>query len=262
MLHLRRKQTLAIGEVCRQWAKEPEASPDPLNILTLLLQAFWRNNLRGLHRPSGEKIFSRQQGLEALVDRNSSDGHPEIVICRNQEQLGAEQVLPANGNIVVDLRKFVFLPTDIAAWTEDICSQAYEKLAVCEATAYAPEFHTGFKTMRVGKRNFLIFLRYYELEPPWFWYDSDRPSRGLIRQATSPPTPSRRPRRGRPATYNYASIDDILEALHLEDGLAAVQDFHSVKDRLISTLGERAVPSDTQLRRHIKTWRRDHISGA
>ena len=175
--------------------------------------------------------------------------------------MGAEQVLLPNGDIDVDLRTFVFLPTDIADWNEKLCGQAYEKLAECEATAYAPDFLTGFKTMQVGKRNFLMFLRCYELVPPRFWYNPDHPSRGLIRQATIHPIPSRRPRRGRPKKYDYAPIDDILEELLLEDGLAAVRDFLSVKDRLITTLGESAVPSDSQLRRHLETWRRDQISG-
>ena len=261
-MYLRRKQSLSIGEICRQWAKESEAGPDPLNILTLLLQGFWCGALHDLHRPSGGKIFSRQQGLKALVDLDSSDGHPDIVICRNQEQLGAEQVLLANGDIVVDLRKFVFLPTDIADWTEELCGQAYEKLAECEATAYASEFLTGFKTMQVGKSNFLIFLRIYELEPPWFWYDPDRPSRGSVTQATTSHVPSTRPRRGPRAKYNYAAIDNILEALLLKVGLAALQDFHCVKDRLTTHLGEREVPSDSQLRRHLKIWLRDRIDGA
>lgn len=260
-MYLRRKQSLSIGDICRQWAKESEAGPDPLNILTLLLQGFWCGALRDLHRPGGGKIFSRQQGLKALVDLDSSDGHPDIVICRGREQLDAEQVLLANGDIVVDLCIYVFLPTDIADWTEELCGQAYEKLAECEATAYASEFLTGFKTMQVGKRNFLMFLRCYELVPPRFWYNPDHPSRGLIRQATIHPIPSRRPRRGRPKKYDYAPIDDILEELLLEDGLAAVRDFLSVKDRLITTLGKRAVPSDSHLRRHLETWRRDQISG-
>jgi len=261
-MYLRRKQALSIGEIYQQWGKEPKAGPDPLNILTLLLQAFWRGDLRDLHRPGSGEIFPRHQGLEALVDLDSGDRHPDIVICRNQEQLDAEQVKLANGDIVVDLRKFVFLPTDTVDWTEGLCGQAYEKLAECEATAYAPEFLTGFKTMQVGKRNFLIFLRYYDLEPPKFWYDSDRPSRGLIRQATSPPIPSRRPRRGRPVMFDYVLIDDILKTLLLEDGLAAVRDFHSVKDQLTMKLGESAIPSDSQLRRHLKTWQQDWIGGA
>lgn len=261
-MYLRREQSLSIGEICRQWAKESEAGPDPLNILTLLLQGFWCGALRDLHRPGGGKIFSRQQGLKALVDLDSSDGHPDIVICRIREQLDAEQVLLANGDIVVDLRIYVFLPTDIADWTEELCGQAYEKLAECEATAYASEFLTGFKTLQVGKSNFLIFLRIYELVPPWFWYDPDRPSRGSVRQATTSHVPSTRPRRGRPASYDYASIDEILEARLLKDGLPAFQDFHCVKDWLTTSLGKRAVPSDSQLRRHLKTWLRDRIAGA
>ena len=68
MLHLLRKQSLAIGEICRQWAKEPGAYPDPLNILTLLLQGFWLGDLRDLHRPSGGKTFSCRQGLKALAE--------------------------------------------------------------------------------------------------------------------------------------------------------------------------------------------------
>jgi len=261
-MYLRRKQSLTIGEICQQWGTEPGAGPDPLNILTLLLQGFWRGALRDLHRPGGGKIFSRQQGLKALVDLDSSDRHPDIVICRGREQSDAEQILLANGDIVVDLRKYVFLPTDIADWTEELCGQAYEKLAECDATAYASEFLTGFKTMQVGKSNFLKFLRFYELEPPWFWYDPDRPSRGLVTQATTPPISSTRPRKGRPAMYDYASIDEILEALLLKDGLPALQDFHCVKDRLTTQLGEHEVPSDSQLRRHLKIWRRDRIAGA
>ena len=259
-MYLRRKQSLTIGEICQQWGTEPGAGPDPLN-LTLLLQGFWCGALRDLHRPGGGKIFSRQQGLKALVDLDSGDRHPDIVICRKREQLDAEQVLLANGDIVVDLCIYVFLPTDIADWTEELCGQAYEKLAECEATAYASEFLTGFKTMQVGKSNFLIFLRIYELEPPWFWYDPDRPSRGSVTQATTSHVPSTRPRRGPRAKYNYAAIDNILEALLLKDGIAALQDFHRVKDQLTTSLGEPMVPSDSQLRRHLKTWQRDRIGG-
>ena len=261
-MYLRRKQSLAIGEICRQWAKEPEAGPDPLNILTLLLQGFWGGDLRDLHRPGGGKIFSRQQGLEALVGVDSSDGHPDIVICRNQEQLDAEQVLLSNGDIVVDLRKYVYLPADIADWTEELCDQACEKLVDCEATAYASEFLTGFKTMQVGKRNFLGFLRCYKLDPPRFWYNPDHPSRGSNKQATTLPIPSRRPRRGRPTKFDYASINDILETLLLKDGIAAFQNFPYVKDQLTMKLGESEVPSDSHLRRHIKIWLGDQIAGA
>ena len=62
--------------------------------------------------------------------------------------------------------------------------------------------------------------------------------------------------------FDYPSINDILETLLHKDGIAGFPDFQCVKERLTTSLGENAVPSDSQLRRHLKTWLGDRIAGA
>ena len=187
-MYQRPKKTLSIGQICRAWYLELKSSSSALDILTLLLQAYWRGDLSELHPPKQKEVFSRRHGLNALVDLGKTQGHPEIVLCQEREQLTAAHVLQPNGNLVVDLRTYVLLPEHAADWTEEALDQAYENLAECEAINYAPGFLTGFQTMHVGKWNFLSFLRSYELDPPWFWYGPDshthapaRRSMGLAR---------------------------------------------------------------------------------
>ena len=59
----------------------------------------------------------------------------------------------------------------------------------------------------------------------------------------------------RPAKYGYAPIDAVIDKLVRKDGDAALKDFNRVKESLIKHLGESKVPSDSQLRRHLKAWK-------
>ena len=186
-MYQRLKKTLSIGQICRAWYPDLERSFTALDVLTLLLQAYWRGDFSELHPPKEKEEFSRQHGLEALVERGKTEEHPEIVLCQEREQLTAAQVSLPNGDIVVDLRTYVFLPERAADWTEEVLDQAYEDLAECEADYYAPRFLNGFKTMHVGKSNFLSFLRSSKLEPPSFWYGPDSHTHPPAERPVLPP---------------------------------------------------------------------------
>ena len=83
---------------------------------------------------------------------------------------------------------------------------------------------------------------------------------GQIAKPTRPPSvPHRLPLlrlrvrgRGAPEKYDYAQINAVLEKLVRKDGSAALKDFNRVKKSLINDLGESEVPSESQLRRHLK----------
>ena len=168
----------------------------------------------------------------------------------------AAQVPQPNGTLLVDVRTYVFLPERAADWTEEVLDQAYERLAECEANYYAPGFLNAFNTMHVGKSNFRSFLQSYEVKPPSFWYGPDSHTHPPAKRPGPPPAPSTWVRgRGAPLTYDYASIDAVVEKLVHKDGYAALKDFKRVKESLINDLGKRKVPSDSQLRRHLKAWK-------
>ena len=167
----------------------------------------------------------------------------------------AAQVSQPNGNLLVDLRTYVFLPERTADWTEEVLDQAYENLVECEARNYAPGFLAGFQTMHLGKCNFLSFLRSYELDPPWFWYGPDSHTHAPAKRPIPPTAPSTPVRRGAPKKYDYVQIDAVLEKLVHKEGKAALRDFNRVKKILINDLGDREVPSESQLRRHLRTWK-------
>ena len=253
-MYQRPKKTLSIGQICRSWYPELERSSTALDVLTLLLQAYWRGDFSELHPPKKTEKFSRRHGLEALVGIGKTEGHPGIVLCQEREQLAAAHVSQPNGNLVVDLRTHVFLPEHAADWTEEVLDQAYESLAECEAMNYAPDFLTGFQTMHVGKWNFLSFLRSSELEPPSFWYGPDSHTHAPAKRPVPPPAPPTPVHRGAPPKYDYAEIDAVIEKLVRKDGRAALKDFNRVKKSLINDLGGSKVPSDSQLRRHLKAW--------
>ena len=252
-MYQRPKKTLSIGQICRSWYPELERSSTALDVLTLLLQAYWRGDFSELHPPKETEKFSRRHGLEALVGIGKTEGHPEIVLCQEREQLTAAQVSQPNGNLVVDLRKHVFLPEHASDWTEEVLDQAYERLAECEANYYAPRFLNGFQTMHVGKWDFLSFLRSSELDPPSFWYGPDSHTHAPANRPVSPPAPSTPVRRrGAPPIYDYVPIDAVIDKLVRKDGSAALKDFNRVRESLINDLGESKVPSESQLRRHLK----------
>ena len=259
-MYQRHKKTLSIGQICRAWYPELERSFTALDVLTLLLQAYWRGKFSELYPPRETEEFSRRHGLEALVELGKIEGHPEIVLCQEREQLTAAQVSQPNGNQVVDVRTYVFLPERAADWTEEVLDQAYEDLAECEANYYAPGFLTGFQTMHVGKWNFLSFLRSSKLEPPSFWYGPDSHTQPPAKRPGPPPAPSTRVRRGAPPKYDYEQIDAVLEKLVRKDGDAVLKDFNRVKESLIKHLGESKVPRESQLRRHLKAWEKIQAS--
>ena len=260
-MHQRPKKTLGIGQICRAWYPELERSSTALDVLTLLLQAYWRGDFSELHPPKETEEFSRRHGLEALVELGKIEEHPEIVLCQEREQSAAAYVSQPNGNLLVDLRTYVFLPEHAADWTEEVLDQAYENLAECEAINYAPGFLNGFNTMHVGKSNFLSFLRSSKLNPPSFWYGPDSHTHAPAKRPVSPLAPSTRVRRGAPPKYDYAPIDAVLEKLVRKEGYAALKDFNRVQESLIKHLGESKVPSDSHLKRHLKAWEQIQASG-
>ena len=259
-MYQRPKKTLRIGQICRAWYLELERDFTALDVLTLLLQAYWRGDFSELHPPKETEEFLRRCGLETLVKLGITEVHPGIVLCQEREQLAAAHVSHPNGNLFVDLRTYIFLPEHAADWTEELLDQAYENLAECEAINYAPGFLTGFQTMHVGKSNFLSFLRSSELEPPSFWYGPDSHTHAPAKRPVPPPAPSTRVRRGAPQKYDYAQINTVFEKLVSKDGYAVLKDFNRVKESLIKHLGESGVPSESQLRRHLKAWEKIQAS--
>src|SRR5262249_40070927 len=121
-----RDESLSLAEIARHWARDLPQHPPEDEVLTTLLQAFWR----GEFEPFATTPERRFTGREAMIAIGDTQPHPGIAFRDDTAGDAYESTQTPEGE-VVDLRVWINLPSEESHWDHYVLEQAYERLATC-----------------------------------------------------------------------------------------------------------------------------------
>ena len=184
--------TLSFEEISNYWSREitPPASSNEL--LDLLVSAWWRGEIRGNSR------FTRLERLKRMFERMQDIDRAAIVFLVGQDtNQSSTQELP-HGSLRVDIRPLLRVPSrDVSVWDEDSCKDALDALARLSLCKRYPEYIPGFVSLKLNYDEFSGWLKALDYPRPKFWRPSAAPH-------------LKKPKRGRPAEYNWAEVKKQL----------------------------------------------------
>jgi hypothetical protein len=224
--------TLSFGEIAEYWSREIRPTATWQELLGTLESAYWLGELRGISGPT------RLQRLKNMFTSLRHRDDLGIVFIAGDCAVPHPLELP-DGSLKVDLRHQIRVPSaNTDSWDDAECSDAYRTLAkTCSNESY-PELTVGFT---------LIELTYEEFEA---W----RTKRGYHKQSFWQST-LKKPKRGRPAEYNWDGVRTKL--------IAYVSEFGPIRtvEELLQKCGDFASdlhpkekrPDDKTIREAIRT---------
>jgi hypothetical protein len=237
---------LSFREISNYWSREIQPTASELELLGLLEKAWWVGEIRG------DSPTSRLQLLQAMFKAMHDRDDLGIVFVHGEDAgLPAVTELP-DRSAVVDLRRRIAVPPDdVSGWDERTCELAFRALAQTSSTESYPDITPGLALIELTYDEFDHWRRSRGYSKPMFW----RPAA---------PHSLEKPKRGRPAEYNWHGVRSLLAdyvSLHgpmrtSDELLQKCADFASELHPKNNT------PSDKTIRDAIKTHSLDVAAGA
>jgi hypothetical protein len=164
------KSKLALGEIANYWAREiqPPASRDEL--LKVLEGAWWLGEF------CGDSAISRLELLKGMFKSMRHRDDLGIVFVEG-ERVGEPppKKLP-DGSLLVDVRHRICLPSsDVNAWDEGTCDEAFRALAQTSSYESYPEFAPVLTLIELTHGDFISWLEGRGYDKPIFWRPASAP---------------------------------------------------------------------------------------
>jgi len=160
-------ESLTPFEIARHWSRDLLQHPPREEVLQTLLDAMWKGELQATLGPGDQSTHER------LLRILAAESHPGILIYDDPMSLPPVTSPTADGGVVVDMRKHIYLPRDTAAWTPEVISDACGALARCELNDYDDSTRSIFASLGVTKEDFGMFCDARGYERPAFWFGRD-----------------------------------------------------------------------------------------
>jgi len=169
-------KALRLNVLAEYWSRELQGQRTAAEIHRELLSAFWRDELE-VSRSNGDPVDRR--GLLESVGHQSQ--HPGFVVVDSADMIPPGIVDLPNGGVIVDLTKYVVIPSDRSRWTEAIIKDAYSAFA----TLSLEDFHDLLKpilwALYMTKENLAVYCENLAYAPPRFWFGTQRQPKWTIR---------------------------------------------------------------------------------
>jgi hypothetical protein len=143
-----------------------------------LISAFWQGRL-DVTGPSGSNKVDR---LAILKIVNRQRQHPGFTLVEStEEQTPVAEPMP-NGSIRVDLTYYVFLPSDEAAWTEEVIEAAFARLATRSFDDFDALIRPGLNALSSTREMLRTYCAAMGYDLPHFWFGTERRGQWNIRR--------------------------------------------------------------------------------
>src|SRR5262245_40717284 len=174
------KPELSFAEISEYWAPELRWSRDMVQ--ALLEGAWWLGEI------TGNSKVTRLELLKKLFKWMRNSDSPAIIFVTPGSAPPPETTELADGDLAVDLRPRVFVPSDDAdTWSEASCVPAFEILAEKPSLQYYPEWSPGFHAMKVNRDEFLRWIADHGLRYPTFWKQTNDDATSVnLKRASEP----------------------------------------------------------------------------
>jgi hypothetical protein len=184
--------------------------------------------------------------FQAMHDR---DDLGIIFVAEGVGELRTEQL--SDGSVVVDARHRICLPSgDISTWDESNCKDAFDVLAQTSSTESYPEMTPGLAFIELTFDEFSDWRVRRGYDKPNFW----RPFTAVVLE---------KPKRGRPAEYNWPGVKKQLTAYVAQNGpiQSSIELLQKCADFASELHPERKTPDDKTIREAIKAHALDIAAG-
>ncbi len=226
------KATLSFREISDYWSREIDPPASQRELLRILESAWWLGELRG---------DSVQSPLELLKKMFASMRHRDDlgIIFIVGDGAGPSPVQLPDGSVKVDVRYQVRVPSgNIDSWDEAACRDAFHALAETSAIESYSELAVGLAFIELSYEEFNTWLTERGYPKPTFW-------RAQLKK----------PKRGRPAEYNWDGVKERLAKYVSQHGSIRTSDelMQKCADFACALHPETKTPSDKTIREAIKT---------
>jgi hypothetical protein len=235
---------LSLFDISGYWSRVIERPATPNELLRRLERAWWLGQFRGdadrlelLKRMFKSMRHSDDLGIVFIVGEGT--GEPPV------------KKLP-DGSVLVDARPRICLPSnDADAWNEGSCNEAFDALARTSSFESYPEIAPGLAFIELTYDEFTSWLESRGYGKPKFWRPLSAKSR------------LEKPKRGRPAEYNWIGVKRKLVDYVSEHGPVKKQ--IELMQKCADFAGELhpkgKTPDDKTIRDAIKTHALDIAAG-
>lgn len=162
------EEFLTVSQAVEHWARSGPDRPDPEELLSELLRAFWRDDLR-LLQPGGTGTASRETFLTGLHSLADTAG---IIFVGSEADVPLDVSHQPDGSVIVHIAYYVVLPSDLRRLERETLERAYEALAEVPTSEYPPEFLTIFRCHMIQREDFGCLCDIRGWRRPSFWFRS------------------------------------------------------------------------------------------
>ena len=163
---------LPIYELVEHWTRSLPEHPTFNELVTHLLQAYWRGDLQ-IHPPSNPEPTEPVALLGILhnyVKTRSDSEDFEIVFYEEENELPEEIVEFPDGSMLCDNRTRVRLAHDPSQWSPDVLAEAFERLQTLEFQEFPRDAMRGFLASSVHRDVFGALCDSRGWRRPSFWF--------------------------------------------------------------------------------------------
>jgi hypothetical protein len=238
------KNKLSFREISDYWSREIQPPASQLELLGLLEEAWWLGEVRG------DSAKSRLQLLQAMFNSMHDRNDLGILFVLGEDTGPPNATELPDGCVEVDVRRRIIVPSgDTSTWDEHSCVDAFHTLAQTSSTVFYPEIAPGLTYIELTYGEFNNWCRKRGYPEPTFW------------QPTS--VQLEKPKRGRPAEYNWLGVRDRLAAYVSNNGPVQTREelLSLCADFAIELHPKNSVPSDKTIREAIQKHALEVVAG-
>jgi hypothetical protein len=186
-------QKLSFADISDYWSRYMKTA-EPVELLALLEQAWWRGEIRGLAETTRLQLLqSMFRSLRERVDLG-------IVFVRVGDDPPPPVTELPDGFVNVDKRHVIPIPSDdVSGWNEQTCEQAFEALAQTSSSDSYPNLAPFFASIKVPFEEFDRWRTARNYPELAFWRNPaastvtpEAPSPDQVRAQTSSVRPKKR----------------------------------------------------------------------
>lgn len=166
-----RDERLKLKDLVIHWSRDLPQHPSTDELLTDLVQAFWREELTLQSFVPGNEVFLPVRMLE-VIDAHERQMGPDadILVGATEDDLPPEITEEDDGAVIVDHRPKILLPAQ-KPWPEAVIDQAVQVMSNVEWDSYPDDLKPQIMSFLASKEDFARYCDCLGYERPAFWFN-------------------------------------------------------------------------------------------
>jgi hypothetical protein len=171
-------RVLSLEEIAKYWSREIGGVRTTDEIFDQLLSAFWLGELQ-LTGSRGDNQIDRHTVMKWVNRRRQ---HPGFTLIENLGERPSGTTSMPDGSVLVDITKYIILPSNEASWTNDLIDAALARLSNMSVIDFDDLIRPGFYALRTTRARLQAYCQTIGYALPRFWFSGDHTLRWNIRR--------------------------------------------------------------------------------